>query len=241
MPGALTPAVGQRPLSAIDKVKSEKALAAAAAAADAAAAGAQTYTRGPKGEVDMDRLIKLPWAQELLEQPDMQTVLTCGAMSKASQPGAANAIDPDHLFLSLLRQDLIRDLLFLWNPRERAFHTLMAVGMDVCGHPSIVHGGFTSAMIDETTGGLVYELKKAGELGEGSAFTARLEVDYKRPMPSNTDVVCTARVEKVEGRKIWTVAEVADRPGGTVYATGRALYVTPRSQAEKQEQQQQQQ
>lgn len=31
-------------------------------------------------------------------------------------------------------------------------------------------------MIDETTGGLVYELKKAGELGEGSAFTARLEV-----------------------------------------------------------------
>lgn len=31
-------------------------------------------------------------------------------------------------------------------------------------------------MIDETTGGLVYELKKAGELGEGSAFTVRLEV-----------------------------------------------------------------
>lgn len=38
-----------------------------------------------------------PPLQELLEQPDMQTVLTCGAMSKASQPGAANAIDPDHL------------------------------------------------------------------------------------------------------------------------------------------------
>lgn len=117
--------------------------------------------------------------------------------------------------------------------------------MDVCGHPSIVHGGFTSgqwgqpepegfasgqcgwpqpegwhvtprcwaqrhwvsaaapctplardlcplppvatltiadvslchaAMIDETTGGLVYELKKAGKLGPGSAFTVRLEV-----------------------------------------------------------------
>ncbi len=33
-------------------------------------------------------------------------------------------------------------------------------------------------MIDETTGGLVYELKKAGGLGEGSAFTARLEVGW---------------------------------------------------------------
>ncbi|KAL4447554.1 hypothetical protein ABPG75_004773 [Micractinium tetrahymenae] len=235
MPGAVTPVAGQRPLSVIDRVKSEKALAAAAAAAEAD--GTQTYTRGPKGEVDTDRLMKLQWTQELLAQPGMQTVLTCGAMSKAPEPGAANAIDPDHLFLSLLRQDLIRDLLFLWNPRERAFRTLMSVGMDVCGHPSIVHGGFTSAMIDETTGGLVYELKKTGELGEGSAFTARLEVDYKRPMPSNSDVICTARVEKVEGRKIWTVAEVADRPGGEVYAIGRALYVTPRSQVEKQQKQ----
>lgn len=35
-------------------------------------------------------------------------------------------------------------------------------------------------MIDETTGGLVYELKKAGELGEGSAFTVRLEVRNRR-------------------------------------------------------------
>ena len=33
-----------------------------------------------------------------------------------------------------------------------------------------------AAMIDETTGGLVFELKKAGELGPGSAFTVRLEV-----------------------------------------------------------------
>ena len=57
-------------------------------------------------------------------------------------------------------------------------------------------------MIDETTGGLVFELKKAGELGPGAAFTARLEVDYKKPMPASADVICTARVESVEGRKV---------------------------------------
>lgn len=47
-------------------------------------------------------------------------------------------------FLSFLRQDLVRDLLFLWDSRERTFHTLISIGLDVCGHPSIVHGGFTS-------------------------------------------------------------------------------------------------
>lgn len=50
-------------------------------------------------------------------------------------------------------------------------------------------------------------------------------------MPGGADVVCTARLERVEGRKIWTVAEVADRPSGTVYASGRALYVTPKQPA----------
>ena len=46
--------------------------------------------------------------------------------------------------MTLLRADLLRDLLFLWHPTQRVLHTCMSVGMDVCGHPSIVHGGFTS-------------------------------------------------------------------------------------------------
>jgi hypothetical protein len=57
----------------------------------------------------------------------------------------------------------------------------------------------------------VYELKKAGELGEGPAFTARLEVDYKAPMPASADVLCTARVEKIEGRKVGLPAPTAAR------------------------------
>lgn len=31
--------------------------------------------------------------------------------------------------------------------------------------------------------------------------------------------------------QVWVYAEVADRPGGTVYASGRALYVTPKQAA----------
>ena len=130
-------------------------------------------------------------AQELLAQPGMETLLTCGAMSKPLGSGEVNGVDPDHLvragparqpcrhaemhhscggptvalrppplvpapnpaalaphpclqFMTLLRADLLRDLLFLWNPRQRQLHTCMSVGLGVCGHPSIVHGGFTS-------------------------------------------------------------------------------------------------
>lgn len=173
-----------------------------------------------------DMLSGIDWVQELFASPGTSLLATVGAMSTPSSKTVG--IDPDHLFLSMLRQKLICDICFMWNSNERLFHTIVAMGPDVAGHPRITHGGFTSALIDETTGGLVFELKKAGLAGEGPAFTAHLEVDFKKPLPVNTVAVCTARVESMEGRKIWTYAEMLDRPGGTVFATGKALYVTPK-------------
>lgn len=40
-------------------------------------------------------------------------------------------------------------------------------------------------------------------------------------------LLCTAEVERVEGRKLWMRATLRDSPGGKVYATGRALFVSP--------------
>lgn len=47
-------------------------------------------------------------------------------------------------------------------------------------------------------------------------------------MPASTSLVCTASLESLEGRKAWVVAEVMDRPGGVLYASGRALFVIPK-------------
>ena len=47
-------------------------------------------------------------------------------------------------------------------------------------------------------------------------------------MPASTSLVCTASLESMEGRKAWVVAEVMDRPGGVLYASGRALFVIPK-------------
>lgn len=38
-------------------------------------------------------------------------------------------------------------------------------------------------VMDETLGALVYMLKRSGQLGDGPAFTARLEVDYRKVSP----------------------------------------------------------
>ncbi len=47
-------------------------------------------------------------------------------------------------------------------------------------------------------------------------------------MPASTSLLCTASLQSLEGRKAWVLAEVLDRPGGTLYATGKALFVIPK-------------
>lgn len=78
------------------------------------------------------------------------------------QPASSNPAPPLSLcpqFLGLLRQEIISDVMFLFNPESGFFHSLIAMGPDVCGHPCTVHGGFTSAVIDETTGALFIGLR----------------------------------------------------------------------------------
>ena len=54
----------------------------------------------------------------------------------------------------------------------------------VCGFPTIVHGGLTATVMDETLGFLLFALKKQKALPFwGPAYTAHLEVDYKAVCP----------------------------------------------------------
>ena len=43
-----------------------------------------------------------------------------------------------------------------------------------------MHGGLSAMIIDESLGALVLVLKRDGVLGPGPAFTANLEVKYKK-------------------------------------------------------------
>lgn len=41
-------------------------------------------------------------------------------------------------------------------------------------------------------------------------------------------MLCTCEVESIEGRKVWMRATVSDGPEGKVFATSRALFVSPK-------------
>jgi acyl-coenzyme A thioesterase PaaI-like protein len=130
-------------------------------------------------------------------------------------------------FETMLKSEQIREFRCFFDPSARRFHSVVALGKEVCGYPSTVHGGLTAAIVDETLGGLYTALLASGGLGlRLPGLTARLEVDYKRRLSAPSVIHVATEVESVEPRKVWMKATVTDG-GDTVYATARALFVAP--------------
>ena len=62
----------------------------------------------------------------------------------------------------------------------------------------------------------------------GRGFTANLDVNYRKPLPCAQRVVVHARIERVEGRKVYMAGCVTDQSGETKYAESKALFIVAR-------------
>jgi len=99
-------------------------------------------------------------------------------------------------------------------------------GESACGHPGIVHGGALAASFDDAFGSLFF----SQHIGNG--FTARLEVDYKRPVPAGTPLRLVTRVDSIQGRKVWMSSTLQGRPAAgeeaPVFAVAKSLFLVAR-------------
>ena len=146
-------------------------------------------------------------------------------------------------------------MLCLFDSKTRTFYTIAHLGNNVCGHPGVVHGGLTAALMDDTLGGLVYVLKHTQQaegngvdsegdglpaptvppaltVPPGPAFTVQLDVSYRTPVPAGATVCVSAELTRVDGRKAWVAARLgscAAEGSGVIYATASALFVVPKA------------
>lgn len=81
------------------------------------------------------------------------------------------------------------------------------------GPPGCVHGGWIAASFDEILG-------FAQTLTGNPGMTGTLNVVYRKPTPLKTDLRFEARVDRVEGRKIYAVGQVYAGEELTAEATG---------------------
>jgi acyl-coenzyme A thioesterase PaaI-like protein len=93
------------------------------------------------------------------------------------------------------------------------------------GPPGYVHGGWVACTFDEVLG--------IANIAAGNpGMTARLIVHYRRPTPLFREIRVRAWVDRIEGRRIMSRAEMYE--GETLTAEAEGLFVQPRPElAEK--------
>jgi acyl-coenzyme A thioesterase PaaI-like protein len=116
------------------------------------------------------------------------------------------------------------------NTKTGEFIVLLWLGKALAGWPGVVHGGASATVLDECLARPALRKMEA----EGTAravVTARLELQYKKPVTSGGWYVVRSNVEEhSEGRngsrKFWCNGSLEDLEG-VVHVAGRALYVAP--------------
>jgi acyl-coenzyme A thioesterase PaaI-like protein len=87
------------------------------------------------------------------------------------------------------------------------------------GPPGFVHGGWVACTFDEILG--------IANIAAGNpGMTGRLIVHYRRPTPLFREITVRAWVDRLEGRRIMSRAEMFD--GETLTAEAEGLFVQPR-------------
>lgn len=86
------------------------------------------------------------------------------------------------------------------------------------GPPGCCHGGYVAAAFDDVLG-LAQNL--AGQAG----MTGTLTIRYRSPTPLHQQHRFVARLDRVEGRKIFTSGELRD-PRGTLLAEAEGIFIS---------------
>ena len=84
-------------------------------------------------------------------------------------------------------------------------------GLD--GHPSVAHGGMDCAILDEMMGLCVMLHHQHISGPRDSLFTVNLNVTYRAPVPTPSEVMVRAWLETRQGRKWFSIGQITDKDG----------------------------
>jgi uncharacterized protein (TIGR00369 family) len=98
--------------------------------------------------------------------------------------------------------------------------SLPAIAETFEGPTGYLHGGIIATLLDET-------MSKSLRARGYTAMTRHIEVEYLKPVPSETPLRLEGRVTLTEGRKHWAEAKILNSEG-TMLAHGKGLFIEVR-------------
>lgn len=114
---------------------------------------------------------------------------------------------------------------FFFSKNEQKLKGVVQFGPYTQGPPGCVHGGASASIMDAATGVCVNKSFPA-------CVTASLTTNYKSLLPLGSTAIVESWIDKVEGRKIFSIAELKSPDGKVTYVTANALFIQLQPQGE---------
>ena len=108
-------------------------------------------------------------------------------------------------------------------PDESPLYAKAWFGKKTMGPPGHVHGGAMAAALDEAMGAVCW-------MNGHKVVAATLSVNFVAMLPIETETILDARIDRVDGRKIYTRAALTN-PSGQIVADGEGLFIVLKDEA----------
>eukprot|EP01080_Neovahlkampfia_damariscottae_P011766 gene11766-5104_t len=96
-------------------------------------------------------------------------------------------------------------------------------GENVQGPPGCVHGGCIATLIDSMMGGVIW-------ISGHRAVTVNLNVNYRKFIPLDSEVIFEVKLDKIEGRKLFVSAKLKSLNGEVLHNDASAIFLTMKKQ-----------
>ena len=108
-------------------------------------------------------------------------------------------------------------LAFVLDFDDRRARGRFILGPNYAGGGGFAHGGIIAVVLDEAMG-------KLSRLAQEQAVTAEINIEFRKPVPVDKEIVVEGWQEEEKGRNRFRVAEIRD-PQGNLLARGKGRFV----------------
>jgi acyl-coenzyme A thioesterase PaaI-like protein len=113
-------------------------------------------------------------------------------------------------------------LTYFRKPDEPTLYAKAWFGSKTMGPPGHVHGGAMAATLDEAMGAAAW-------MNDHKCVAATITINFVAMLPIESETIVEARIDRVEGRKVFLASTLKD-PSGRVVAEGSGLFVVLREE-----------
>lgn len=108
---------------------------------------------------------------------------------------------------------------------ERSASARLRLPREFQGWQAVIHGGILATLLDEIMAHAVWKFA-------GPALTLGLEVQYRRPLAPEEEILVQGRIVAGKGRRLSASGEITRLADQVLIATGRSRFLLPATSGE---------